>query len=235
MTPPIVTNGLVLHLDAANSKSYVSGSTIWNDLSGNGYNGTLTNGPTFDSANGGNIVFDGIDDYVAFNNTSTILNGLSAASMNMWINVTRKGGGGYQTIAGWRDDTDTDFFLLLLDSAGVTVNTEFRTRTSSGAVSDVNINYTSYFGSWNFISTVVSSNRTDLYINGILVGSNTSKTGVFGAASNQFRIGSNPNLDPINTYQMQGRMANFLAYNRALTATEITQNYNAQKSRFNLI
>ena len=62
--PNVVYNGLVLYLDAANNKSYVSGSTSWNDLTGNKNVGTLTNGPTFNTGSGGSIVFDGVDDYV---------------------------------------------------------------------------------------------------------------------------------------------------------------------------
>ncbi len=65
-SPKIVTDGLVLALDAGNTKSYTSGSTTWFDKSGNANNGTLTNGPTFSSANGGSIVFDGVDDRVEF-------------------------------------------------------------------------------------------------------------------------------------------------------------------------
>jgi hypothetical protein len=64
--PNIVTDGLVLYLDAANQKSYPGTGTTWNDLSGNGNNGTLVNGPTFNSDNNGSIVFDGVDDYVNF-------------------------------------------------------------------------------------------------------------------------------------------------------------------------
>ena len=61
----IVTDGLALCLDAANSKSYPGSGSTWTDLSGNGNNATLTNGPTYSSANGGSIVFDGVNDYVA--------------------------------------------------------------------------------------------------------------------------------------------------------------------------
>ena len=61
--PRIVTDGLVLCLDAGNSKSYPGSGTAWNDLSRNGNNGTL-NGPTFNSADRGSIVFDGTNDYV---------------------------------------------------------------------------------------------------------------------------------------------------------------------------
>jgi hypothetical protein len=230
----IIKSGLVLSLDAANARSYPGSGTTWTDLSGNGYNGTLTNA-TYSSNNGGSIVFNGTNSYVVFTNTTTVLNGLPAASMNMWINVTRRGGGGvkYQAIAGWRDDGDTDFYFLLVDGSGAAVPAEFRTRTTTG-VQDVNVSYLPYFGKWTFISTIVSSNRTDLYLNGILVGSNTNKTGSFGAASNQFRIGTDSAFPSLITYPMQGNMANFLAYNRALSADEVLQNFNATKGRFNL-
>ena len=65
--PNVVYNGLVLYLDAANNKSYVSGSTSWLDLTPNQSNsGSLTNGPTFNTGSGGNIVFDGTNDYIDF-------------------------------------------------------------------------------------------------------------------------------------------------------------------------
>jgi len=63
-SPKIVTNGLSFYVDASNTKSFVSGSTVWNDLTINSNNGTLTNGPTFSRNNGGSIVFDGVDDRV---------------------------------------------------------------------------------------------------------------------------------------------------------------------------
>jgi hypothetical protein len=62
--PKTVTNGLVLCLDAADKNSYSGTGTTWTDLTGNGNNGTLTNGPTFNSANGGSISFDGTNDYI---------------------------------------------------------------------------------------------------------------------------------------------------------------------------
>ena len=63
-SPSLVMNGLVLALDAANPKSYPGSGTTWTDLSGRGNTGTLTNGPTYSSANGGSLVFDGTNDYV---------------------------------------------------------------------------------------------------------------------------------------------------------------------------
>jgi len=72
-SPQIVTNGLVLALDAGNTKSYVSGSTTWFDKSGRGNNGTLVNGPTFNTGSLGSIVFDGVNDYVDSGNISTTI------------------------------------------------------------------------------------------------------------------------------------------------------------------
>jgi hypothetical protein len=75
--PKIVTNGLVLALDAADRNSYVSGSTTWNDLSGYNYNGTLTNSPTFSNTNGGIISFNGTSQYIDCGNVLASLTSLS--------------------------------------------------------------------------------------------------------------------------------------------------------------
>jgi alpha-tubulin suppressor-like RCC1 family protein len=78
----IVTNGLVLALDAGNSKSYPGSGTTWTDLTNNGRNGTLTNGPTYSSANGGSLVFDGIDDFVSSVSNLTLANNFS---VSLWL------------------------------------------------------------------------------------------------------------------------------------------------------
>ncbi|MFY7884644.1 MAG: hypothetical protein ACOVOV_07360, partial [Dolichospermum sp.] len=83
-TPTIVTNGLVLNLDAANTKSYVSGSTNWFSLGNPSLSGSLVNGPAFSSENGGSIVFDGVNDYVQIDNPSILQN--QNFSISTWIN-----------------------------------------------------------------------------------------------------------------------------------------------------
>jgi hypothetical protein len=82
----VVKNGLVLYLDAANSKSYVSGSNTWFDLSGNNNSGSLTNGPTFSSDVKGNMVFDGTNDHVILARPS-IMSG-SQVSFCVWVKIT---------------------------------------------------------------------------------------------------------------------------------------------------
>lgn len=81
-------NGLVLCLDAGNTKSYPGSGTTWTDLSGRGNTGTLTNGPTYSSANGGSIVFDGTNDYVSTNYTQTSVTGYT---IDVWFKSTDTG------------------------------------------------------------------------------------------------------------------------------------------------
>ena len=85
--PNIVDNGLVLYLDAGNRKSYTSGSTTWFDKSGFNNNGTLTNGPTFDSGNGGNIVFDGADDYGIIPDSNILSFTNAQMTVSAWVNI----------------------------------------------------------------------------------------------------------------------------------------------------
>ena len=68
-SPSIITQNLVLCLDAANSKSYPGSGTTWYNLIPGGVNGTLTNGPTYSSANGGVIALDGVNDYISLTNS----------------------------------------------------------------------------------------------------------------------------------------------------------------------
>ncbi len=98
--PDINENGLVLSLDAANYKSYTGSGTTWRDLSGNSNNGTLTNGPTFNAANMGAIVFDGTDDKVTISMNSSFIYGVSPFSLNAWIYVL---GNQSQFSAGFSD------------------------------------------------------------------------------------------------------------------------------------
>ena len=90
--PNIIKDGLVLTLDASSQRSYPGSGTTWYDLSGNGNNGTLTNGPTFDSGNGGSIVFDGTNDYVNGPTTNSVIgNNISLISLSAWVKITGTG------------------------------------------------------------------------------------------------------------------------------------------------
>ena len=102
--PEIVKSGLVLYLDAGNQNSYPGTGTTWTDISRNNNNGTLTNGPTFNSENGGSIVFDGTNDYV-----STALTSTNSFTWNVWYK-TNTVSNGFRNIISIR----TNSYILML-------------------------------------------------------------------------------------------------------------------------
>jgi len=210
----IVTSGLVLALDAANTKSYPGSGTTWTDLGGNGNTGTLTNGPTYSSANGGSIVFDGSNDYI--NLPYLLLSGSQDFTVNIWIKANSHSGGtifcnypagnlqlfyGTVNTGMWLNNAST-----YLDSAG----TEFTTNPVL------------------FTAQRIGGNETRVYLNGILKKTGSS-TSTIGSVSN-FRIGTNTTGGEV----YNGNIAQVSIYNRALTAAEISQNYNATRGRYGI-
>ena len=231
--PRIVTDGLVLCLDAGNSRSYPGSGTTWTDLSGFGRNGILTNGPTYSSENGGSLSFDGVNDYVQVSNNNGFgeVSTTPTITLEGWANVARKPPTGFdvQQFFGFRNQSNFDFYFALIDTGGADVTTEARIRTAS-LLWDINVSYISYFNKWTYICFVANVTRTDLYFNGNLVGSNTSVTGSFGSTSGNFRIG----LSPQNIWPTLGNISSVKVYNRALSASEVQQNFNALRSRYSI-
>ena len=219
-TPSIVTNGLVLHLDAANPRSYPRSGTTWTDLSGNGNNGTLTNGPTFNSGNGGSIVFDGVNDYSSFG-------GFNLSGQNITVNIWI-----YPTILNQFKTPITNQIFN-----GTTTGFAIQQRTNNtfwmvigiwGVSSDgiqlipFNIN------EWICLTMTYGNGIISAYKNGILFGS-TSSTRIFVPGNLIIGAGQRGISEPFN-----GRISNCSIYNRALSEIEVQQNYNALKNRFGL-
>lgn len=222
-TPPIVTNGLVLNLDAANTKSYVSGSTTWRDLSGNNNSGSLILGPTFDSQNGGSIVFDGTNDYCTLGTKNLIQNDFT---ISIWFKLNSSGdkehfifSNNYQT---------SPALLITADVAG-----------SSRVL-------TAYYASSSITSHILSTANIPIAINNItLIRNGATNTPYLNGIEQTSRIFTNSTVLGSGLYELgyatirnkttsylQGNIYNTQIYNRALTQQEVTQNYNALKSRF---
>jgi hypothetical protein len=203
------------------------------DFSGNNNFGTTANSPVYSSSFGGSVSFDGTNEYVEIvnNNGFGEVSTTPTITLELWANIVRKSGGGtqYQQLAGFRNDIDFSFFFLLLDASGASVNTEARIQTTSG-VFDVVASYLPYFNVWTHIVFTANVNRIDLYFNGNLVGSNTNVTGSFGSTSGNFRVG----LSPGGAWSTLGNISSVKVYNRALTAAEIQQNFNATRGRFGI-
>ena len=225
--PRIVTSGLVLSLDAADRNSYPSTGTTWFDLSGQGNNGTLTNGPTFNSANGGAIVFDGVDDYVNVP-YNTVLNTPNGATYELWI---YRSNGGTFLARGTSDSgaTPDNPRLYVYPGTGQVYYDWSSVGVDKYGYSTANIDA----NTWNQITlTATPGSYMALYINGV------DRTGspFGGTLANPLPNTSDPLIIGGSSWAgvFTGRIASTKLYNRALSATEVLQNYNALKSRFNL-
>ena len=221
--PKIVTDGLVLCLDAANSKSYPGTGTAWNDISGNGNNGTLVNSVGYSSNNGGSLVFDGVNDRAQCSNSSS-LNITNSITMESWIHPTAyktTGGGGGMII------TKLSYYLEL---AGSGVMRVYFYDLSSPGYHNGTINIP--LNIWSYVIGVrdKTNNSIRIYVNGNLDREISSITGNIRSNSTALTIGSYSGAN----YEFTGKISGSKIYNRALSAQEIQQNYNALKGRYGL-
>lgn len=222
----IITSDLVLNLDAGNVLSYPGTGTVWTDLSGNSNTGTLTNGPTYSSANGGSIVFDGTNDYVNIPNSAS-LNITSSISFGGWFYPTYTST--YQTLVVKSSGSTRQYGVWFTQSNTSQVYVAL-VGTNHG---EVNITLSSPWtvNAWNNLMVVYNTSTSSLivYLNGVSVASK-SCTGNISSTSHAVTIGWHPS----ETYQLQGRSSQAVIYNRAISASEVTQNYNALKGRYGL-
>ena len=229
----IVTDGLIFNLDAGFTPSYPKNGTTWYNLNSS-INGSLTNGPTFNSDNGGSIVFDGVNDYANLNiKCSDFVSDNGDMTLQLWFNISQypsvnlgyglfggskyfseSGGGGFMII-----NRTNGFF------GGVFIN----------AVSDTGYpvymsNSNILINNWYHTALTYNNGTSNLYFDGQLI---TTITGVtYTSNSINFQLGGVPQggWEP----RMPGKISNAQIYNRALSADEVLQNFNAQKGRFGL-
>jgi hypothetical protein len=220
--PKITKTGLLLALDAADKNSYIGSGASWNDLSGNLINSTLINSPTFTSTGGGSILFDGVNE--AANATTSIIDRSDGQEITVscWIRPSRTSGQ-YSVFCTNRSN-DTSIY-----------NWIFYQHTTDGAIGfhGDNQNKSSYIPTinvWiNVVNTVTAAGLSTLYVNGISTFTVVGYTYGNGTPS---RLGVG--ADPQGQEAFQGNIAQVLIYNRSLSAAEVVQNYNANRSRFGL-
>ena len=217
--PPIVTNGLVLALDAGNTLSYVSGSTTWNDLSGNNNSGSLVNGPTFSTDGGGSIVFDGTNDFISLPQS------LLPDNFTYSIWAIRDGTGNQGTrgivISNGTTYIDVGFNNRILFSLMLSGGSQNLIQSANGVVASV--------GVWAHYIATYNRQQAKLYYNGVEVGSSNYTLSPINDF-NTFRVGGYAG----GSYNLNGKISNVQYYDRALSASEVQQNYNATKTRFGL-
>lgn len=222
--PDGINNGLVFALDAANKISYPGSGTKWYDISSNNYSGSLTNGPTFSNANVGTIVFDGTDDNVQLGNASTFLP-TSAITINCWAktNVVQVYKKIFVTVTVGTQSVTGVYFSL----GPSPYNYYFGIITNNGSQFAGSNTDPSTSAFSNFCGTYDGANIR-LYLNGTLLATQSHTGTIINTGIG--RISGYDNGGEI----WDGRVGSFSIYNRALSASEILQNYNELKPRFGL-
>lgn len=227
--PKIVTDGLVLALDAGNIKSYPGLGTVWKDMSGNGNNGTLTNGPTFDSGNGGSLVFDGVNDYGdcgLINELTDILD----LSVFVWVNIISNTTQS-AIINRYFNTTLNNGWALVGGGTSEPIRFSFVGRESSAEFLNNSTNYKFYYNTWYHVVGVKEGNVWKIYVNSVLENSQQLGNGTTVFYDNTIYLADYPTFGPPNRNN-NIKIGNTQIYNRALSASEILQNYNATKGRF---
>ena len=220
--PDIIESGLVLALDAADRNSYLGSGTTWTDLSGNGITGTLVNmdGTNLNSANGGSLTFDGSNEKVTFPNITVSTS--AGITVEVWFKTSS--GTKYQDI------------FDLNDSFGVWITTNYpplgtgKITASFNTTSGVMVaNYV--VNTWYQVVISGSGTSNTLYLNGVSVAT-ASQTVATSVNFNTARIG-NVDGDRAAEY-LVGNVSCLRFYNRALTASEVQQNFNMMRGRFGI-
>ena len=230
----IVQSGLVMNLDASFKSSYLGTGTTWYDISGSGNNnGTLTNGVGYSSTNGGVMTFDGVNDYVNCGNSSTF-NQTNALTLSTWIKINSFAS--ENTLIGkqWCNLNKYSYFLYVNTQGKLVFNTAnsgecngyFSTYTSTNSLS---------INTWYNVVLSFTNTSIKIYLNGQLISGSLSgiNTGLF-VGNAPVLLGTYRSLNGNYGLMLNGSMGSTLIYNTALSDSEVTQNFNATKSRFGL-
>ena len=230
--PRTVTNGLVLALDAANPKSYPGSGTTWTDLSGNGNNGTLVNGVGYSGDNLGSLSFDGVNDYVSLG-IPPLMNGVRVPlTIIGWAKSNFFGDNRIiYGVYGYTGGFNSRLYSMIRVDSGVL---KYYT-SDSGTGFQSRGTFTPSLNVWNFYAVVVSgssaSPNLQIFLNNQVESFSLGSVTPTPALDVEFRIGGAESN--FNEY-WNGNISNVMWYNRALTAQEIQQNFNATRSRFSI-
>jgi hypothetical protein len=230
----IITNGLILNLDAGNSTSYPGTGTQWTDLSGNNRNGTLVNGVGYSSSNGGALTFDGVVKYLSIANMSSALVNKTKFSYETWVKCNNTNHNGTIFSFGGNNEFNNDVLLLLVPNG-------LLFQINNGSDGGATISFTST--TWNHIGWVFdgtqsgNSNRMKVYVNGVQqtldfstynVPASTSPTNFVNCSIGNYATAG------FNYNYFNGLIGLSRLYSTSLSVSDVLQNFNATKTRFGL-
>jgi hypothetical protein len=242
-TSGIVTSGLVMHLDAGNASSYPGSGTAWTDLTVNGNNGTLTNGPTYSAADGGQIVFDGTNDFTAIAGSSSLAFNTGDFTLECWFKLT---------------SVTTDYEYIYSIAYGASAHQEYSLRFGEIGFDDrlqFAVNASGTGSTYSFPEK--KSTLSGVWLQFVHTRESGSNKAFINGAARNFNSGIAPTTYPLSSFsdsagsstQFASSLARsqtllgfyapinipiYRAYNRALSASEVTQNFNANRARFGL-
>lgn len=216
-----VRDGLLLHLDAANIKSYSGSGTAWNDLSGNDNNATLVNAPTFNTDDSKYFTFDGVNDYATIPNSASLSSFTNQITISVWF---KRIPATVQRLVNKMDTAESASFKVTIGS-GERLFYEINDGTTRYILGTV---YPTFTGDWeNFVFTYDGSNRY-IYQNTNLIASDSFTSQIYNN-SHPVTIGATILSDLVYTnLSIYGCMI----YDRALTETEVKQNFEALRGRY---
>ena len=228
----IVTDGLVLHLDAANQKSYPGIGDVFYDISGNRNNGVLFNGPTFSSQNAGSIVLDGTNDVIYIDYSGNTSNQYTFNIVFNTIGMTTSTSD-RKTIFGLQYNDNYTYRQLNFELWGSLT----RSYRGNGGPGGEGVDFRGYLAtsstitpnSLNMITVLVDATSVSYYINGIFEATRATDP-LYVADFNRIIIGARYGTSNI----WGGNLYHFNVYDRLLNSGEVLQNFNSIKSRFNL-
>jgi hypothetical protein len=230
--PEIVNDGLVLHLDAANARSYPGSGTAWSDMSVSKNSGTLINGVGFTSDNNGGFIFDGTNDYINFPNSSS----LNIIGNNITLEVTYKNNNlpspshGDGLISKGSGSNDGQYEIILVQSGGKN-KAYFRIYTM-GVYSPGNILMD--IGQIYTVCCVLDNKYMRIYVNGVEDGTGELKTNSIVSRTQSLTIGTRNLHAGTNSSAVNGTIYSAKVYNRALTPNEVLNNFEATRSRYGI-
>ena len=221
--PQIVSNGLVLCLDAGDIMSISASSTTWNDMSFFNNNGSLLGGAYYTSSNNGAVFFDGTDDRVYINNSDSI-NFSSSQQYTVMAMIYPYGGG--TTWHGIFSKGNLQQYALTINSAGAYLHYETNQSGYGFMNSDLN---TITYNAWQYVAVRYDGSTKTIWKNGTIIATQVAPGLVSTSNTEELRIGEGNNVE-----SYRGLISVVHNYNRALSNLEIQQNYDALKSRFGL-
>ena len=230
--PDLVDSNLILQIDAFNTKSYPGSGTTWNDISGRLNNFTLINGPSFSTVGGSSIKFDGTNDFAEAPDNSIFAFGTANFSISAWINVQSASSAGVVCNKAHYGANGRSWELYIYESGGLPYVWFGVFNGTSWTYCNSTANIFSYDSWTHIVVTSDGAGNGKVYINGSITQTNNTFNTTIATTTCLVQVGGYREGAGSPGALLNGYISNLQIYNKAMTSTEVLQNYNSMKSRF---